>query len=60
MRQSWKGPGRTGLIFVYFAKKSVTSSPETSAPGDYFVKAYQTFETSYVLKNYVNNTVYIL
>ena len=26
MRQSWKGPGRTGQIFVYFAKKSVTSS----------------------------------
>ena len=36
MRQSWKGPVRTGQSVVYF---------ETSATGDYFVKAYQTFET---------------
>ena len=41
MRQSWKGPGRTGQSFVYFAKKICHQFPETSATGGYFVKAYQ-------------------
>ena len=45
MRQSWKGPGRTGQSFVYFAKKICHQFPETSATGGYFVKAYQIFET---------------